>query len=157
MRNKAFGFLTLMCAGLWVLGCGSDSPCPAGEISCDGVCIPAIDPVLEGPQGIQENIFSGPGPVGSCTASSCHGTQNPQEMLELSSAAVSAENLIDVESEQVPGKGRVVPGDVSASYLYNKITGEGIAPDTQPMPFGGSALCDEKILAVEAWIAAGAP
>ena len=157
MGNNAFGFLALVCAGLFVLGCGSDNPCLAGEIPCDGVCIPQIDPVLEGAQGIQENIFSGPGPIGSCAASSCHGTQNPQETLELSSATVSAENLIDVESVQVPGKDRVVPGDVNASYLYNKVTGEGTAPGTQRMPFGGIPLCEEKIAAIEAWIAAGAP
>jgi len=149
----------LTCTGLLVIGCGSDgsgSSCPTGQIPCDGVCIPEIDPVLEGPQGIQENIFSGPGPLGSCTPSSCHGTVNPQEMLELSSAAVSAANLIDVDSEQAPGKNRVTPSDVQASYLYNKLTDQDIAPDTDPMPQVGFPLCDAKIAAIEAWIAAGA-
>ncbi len=149
MRHNAFGFLALFCAGIWVLGCGDSSACPMGEIPCDGVCIPEIEPVLA---DIQASVFDI-----SCTASSCHGTQNPQEMLELSSATVSAANLIEVESSQVPGRFRVVPGDVSASYLYDKIIGQNIAPGTQRMPFGGIPLCDEKIAAVEAWIAAEAP
>jgi len=134
-----------------VLGCGESSsgPCEAGEVPCDGVCIPEIEPILA---DIQASVFDI-----SCTASSCHGTANPQENLELSSAAVSDANLIDVESEQVPGKNRVTPSDVPASYLFNKITGEDIAPGTLRMPFGLIPLCDAKIAAVEEWIAAGAP
>jgi hypothetical protein len=151
MRNNAFGFLVLTCTGLLVFGCGdsNSSPCEAGEVPCDGVCIPEIEPVLA---DIQASVFDV-----SCTFSSCHGTVNTQEMLEMSSAEISAANLIDVESEQVPGKNRVTPSDVPASYLFNKITGEDIAPATLRMPNGLIPLCDEKIMAVEAWIAAGAP
>ena len=152
MYKNAFGFLVLACVGLWVVGCGSsggtDSPCPAGETPCDGVCIPEIEPVLA---DIQASVFDI-----SCTASSCHGGPNPQEMLDLSTAELSEASLIDQPSNQV-AKDRVTPGDVSASYLYDKLTGQNIAQDTDPMPQLGFPLCEAKILAVEAWIAVGAP
>jgi hypothetical protein len=76
--------------------------------------------------------------------------------LDLSSAAASRENLINVEANQVT-KPRVEPSVVENSYLVNKVLGEGIAPETQPMPFGGIPLCDAKIDAIIDWVAAGAP
>lgn len=166
MRKNAFVFLALVGSGLVVVGCGDgdSSPCPEGEILCDGecidacgvsevecdcVCIAEIQPVLS---DIQASVFDI-----SCTASSCHGSQNPQAGLELSTAEISAENLIDVESEQVPGKNRVTPSAVEDSYISNKLTGIDMAPGTQQMPFGFDPLCNAKIIAVEAWIADGAP
>jgi hypothetical protein len=159
MRINAFGFLVLAGTGLLVVGCGDDSGgggnvCPAGEVECDGVCIPEIDPVLEGAQGIQENIFSGPGPTGSCAASTCHDAENPEQGLDLSSAAASAMTSINVASKEV-AKNRVVPSDVDASYLFDKLIDRDIVDD--PMPQLGFPLCDAKITAVEEWIAAGAP
>jgi len=163
MYKNAFGFLVL-CVGLCVLGCGGDSSactegqflcddmcideCGVDEVECDCVCIPEIEPVLA---DIQVSVFDV-----SCTASSCHGGPNPREMLDLSTAELSEATLIDVPSNQV-AKDRVTPGDVSASYLYNKLTGQDIAQGTDPMPQLGFPLCEAKISAVETWIAAGAP
>ena len=152
MGNNAFGFLVLECTGLLVLGCGSDSgshSCLTGEVECDGVCIAEIEPTLA---DIWESVFDV-----SCTASACHGEPNPQAELNLSTAELSGSNLIDVLSIQVTTKARVAPGDVAASYLYDKLTDQNIALGTTPMPQIGFPLCDAKILAVEAWIAEGAP
>lgn len=135
-----------------MIGCGSDGGgCPDGQMSCDDVCIDAIEPTLAGANGIQERVFEG-----SCAFTNCHGAEGlPQAELELSSATVSADNLIDVQSTEVD-RLRVAPGDTGASYLVDKLLGQNLAPGTARMPNVGVALCDAKIQAVEAWIEAGA-
>lgn len=142
----------LVSVGLVMTGCGdSGSVCDAGQVECDGVCIAEIATTLDGENGIQASVFQG-----SCAFSNCHGAQGiPQAQLELSSAAVSADNLIDVDSTEV-GKLRVAPGDPAASYLLDKLLGRDLAPGTAQMPNLGQPLCEAKIQAVEAWIAAGA-
>jgi hypothetical protein len=135
-------------------GCGDDggsaNGCDSGQVECDDVCIPEIQPMLAGANGIQASVFQT-----SCTASACHDASSPQEQLELTSAAVSEANLVDVDSNQVD-KLRVAPGDPDASYLMDKLRGENLAPATAQMPNVGIPLCDAKIQAVEDWIAAGA-
>jgi hypothetical protein len=155
MRINAFGFLVLAGTGLLVLGCGDDSggagggsSCPTGQIPCDGVCIPEIERNIA---DIQASVFDI-----SCTASACHNDQFRAEMLTLTSAEVSLDNLIDVEAVQM-SKPRVEPNNVENSYIIDKLLGVDIAPGTEQMPFGGIPLCDAKIEAVTEWIAIGAP
>lgn len=135
-----------------MVGCGSSgSACPSGEVECDGVCIPQIESSLAGTHGIQASVFDI-----SCAFSGCHGAQGSLGGgLELSSAAISAANLIDVPSTEVNGL-RVAPGDTNASYLIDKLLGVNLAPDTVRMPNSSQVLCDAKIQAVEAWVADGA-
>lgn len=154
MKKFAFGLSLLVSMGSGMVGCGSSdgggNGCDAGEVPCDGVCIPEIAPTLEGAQGIQASVFDG-----SCTFSNCHGDTGTQQAgLELSSADVSEANLIDVDSTQVAGK-RVTPSDSAASYIMNKLLGENMAPNTLMMPVTGT-LCESKIDAVQEWIDAGA-
>lgn len=149
------GLSLLASLGLMMAACGDSgsggSACGAGEVQCDGVCIPEITPTLDGVNGIQASVFDG-----SCTFSTCHGSEGvPAADLELSSVTVSEMNLIDVDSIQVE-KVRVAPGDVAASYLVDKLLGQNLAPTTGRMPFGNMPLCDVKITAVEDWVAAGA-
>jgi hypothetical protein len=118
---------------------------------CSDQCIPEILPVLDGANGIQASVFDASG----CAASACHGGDIPQAELELSSAFVSAANLINVDSTQVD-KPRVAPGDPDASYLLDKLLGRNLAPGTLQQPPVGGPLCDPKIQAVEEWIAGGA-
>jgi len=134
-----------------MVGCG-DSGCSSGQVECDGVCIPAIGSTLAGTDGIQARVFDG-----SCAAfSGCHGTQGSLGGgLELSSAAISAADLINVDSTEVNGL-RVAPGDTSASYLIDKLLGQNLAPGTARMPNTTQVLCNAKIQAVEAWVADGA-
>jgi len=145
----------LLGMGVWMTACGdtggSGSGCDSGEVECDGVCIPEITPTLEGAQGIQASVFDG-----SCAFSGCHGSMGAaQAGLELSSASVSAANLIDVQSTEVVGKLRVAPGDTNGSYLVDKLLGINLA-GTARMPNAALPLCDVKITAVEDWVAAGA-
>jgi hypothetical protein len=64
-------------------------------------------------------------------------------------------SLVGVPSREAPDLVRVAPGDPDASYLLQKLTsatprdGERMPPD-QP-------LASNKIEAIRAWIAAGAP
>ncbi|HET6417222.1 MAG TPA: hypothetical protein VFG22_13080, partial [Polyangiales bacterium] len=116
MNKSLLGLSLLLGSGLWMVGCGDDGGCPGGQVSCDGVCIDAIEPTLAGVDGIQERVFEG-----SCAFSNCHGAEGlPQADLELSSATTSADNLIDVQSTEVDGL-RVAPGNTGASYLVDKL------------------------------------
>lgn len=158
MKNLCLGLSLLSGMGLAMVGCGSDSgsggtgPCASGEVECDGVCIPEIATTLDGVNGIQASVFDG-----SCAFTNCHGDMGlPGGGLVLSSVEESEMNLINVASTQITTLDRVEPGDVSTSYIVNKLLGEGIQEGTSRMPIAVDPLCDSKIDAVEAWIAAGA-
>ena len=73
---------------------------------------------------------------------------------DLSSAAASFANLVNVSSVQQPSLLRVAPGDADASYLVQKI--EGTAAVGSRMPLGGGALDAATIDAIRAWIDSGA-
>lgn len=155
MKKSALRLLGLLGLGLFAAACGSSSSsggdgCASGELSCDGVCIPAITATLGGAQGIQASVFDV-----SCAASTCHGDAM-QADLDLSSVAASEADLIDVDSSQVPSSLRVAPNSSADSYLMNKLLGQNMADETNQMPIGGT-LCSVKIDAVRAWIDAGAP
>lgn len=145
----------LVSVGVMMVGCGdsgSSTSCETGQVECDGVCIPEIQPTLDGTNGIQAGVFQ----VSCAISTACHGAGGGlQSGLVLSSASVSADNLIDVESTEVT-KLRVAPGDPAASYLLDKLLGIDLAPGTARMPNLGQPLCEAKIQAVEQWIAAGA-
>lgn len=118
---------------------------------CDGPYIDEIPPSLA---AIQERIFRP-----SCTTFAVYHTgAEPAQELDLSSIEPSAATLIDVQSVQVEGKLRVAPNDRAASYLINKITGDGIAPFTSRMPLTARVelLCEPKIDAIRQWIDEGA-
>ncbi len=155
MKKSSLGLSLLASMGLVMAACGESSGsggCESGEVECDGVCINEIARTLDGVNGIQASVFDG-----SCTFSSCHGSEGlPGGGLELSSVAMSEMNLIDVDSTQV-AKVRVAPGDVAASYLVDKLLGQNLAQGTQRMPFGTDSLCSAKVTAVQEWVAAGAP
>ena len=155
MKQFLLGLSVLFGMGWLIVGCGDSgsgsSGCSSGEVACDGECIPEIVPTLDGAQGVQAAVFGQ-----TCAFTNCHGSMGAaQAGLELSSVSVSDENLIDVDSTQVPTKLRVDPGDSSASYLMDKLLGMDIQ-GTQPMPIGGM-LCGPRLEAVRQWIDDGAP
>jgi hypothetical protein len=89
----------------------------------------------------------------SCTRSSCHGGGAPKAGLPLSAGASYA-GLVNATATNCTGRARVVPGDVSKSYLVNKLTGVGMCGGAK-MPEGGS-LTAAQIDLFRAWICAGA-
>lgn len=92
-----------------------------------------------------------------CASAQCHGASSPKAGLDLSSATVGYAELVDVASIAPTCAGRtfVVPSDVTASYLVNKLSGAGMCAGVR-MPKGGSAFSLAQIDIVRAWIGSGA-
>jgi len=151
MKNSLLGVSLLLCLGLAMTGCGDDGGCPEGQVSCDGVCIDAIDRTLT---SIQAEIFTP-----TCAFSSCHDSEFPASELDLSSVSASEQNLIGVPSVEIPTRLRVERGDARRSYLANKVTGDEMAPGTAQMPLNdqGLELCQPRLDAIIEWIDDGAP
>ena len=79
----------------------------------------------------------------------CHGFGGAQMAYQLLVNVPSTRDGCD------PGM-LVAPGDVSGSYLVNKLDGVGMCPDTMRMPFGGP-LPAAQIQTIVDWICSGAP
>ena len=91
---------------------------------------------------VQSQVFDG-----SCATSGCH---NGSVFPNLSSG--SAFNAIVNVSSSQSSKLLIAPGNVSASYLIDKIEGTGSG---SPMPIGGSLTTAQRDL-VKNWVSAGA-
>ncbi len=96
---------------------------------------------------IQTNTFTP-----SCAVSGCHAGASPAQGMDLS-AGNAFSNIVGVPSNQVPNLNRIEPFDANASYLVDKIEGNG---QGSRMPLGGSALPNEEIQAIRDWVDAGA-
>jgi hypothetical protein len=117
---------------------------------------------------IQANIIAP-----KCSAfSECHGHDQTQDDLDLSTAAGTF-NMAGSASELDPTRMLVVPGNVNASLLSALIgaikpseadppmvslpNAKATGKPVTTMPYQNPTMCCEKIDAVTAWIAAGAP
>ena len=107
--------------------------------------------------GIQPTLVSIQGNVFTPICASCHtgpsGGNLPAGM-DLSSAAASFANLVNVASLNEPSILRVAPGDAGNSYLVHKL--EGTATVGERMPQGGPFLDQTTVDAIRAWIDQGA-
>jgi len=111
-------------------------------------------PVIMGPtlDDIQAAVF---GPT--CSTAGCHtgGGADLPTIMNLTSAQASFDNLVNIESLEVPGIIRVMPGDPDNSYLIHKL--EGTAAVGDRMPFGSPDPLDPAVIAeIRQWIADGA-
>ncbi|MBL4632787.1 MAG: hypothetical protein JKY56_02885 [Kofleriaceae bacterium] len=102
-------------------------------------------------ENIQEYIFD-------VACVQCHNELNPSGGLDLSSAQVSYDNLVDVSAANaVAGENgwmRVKPGDAELSFLIRKLApglGEGA-----PMPLGNQQITPFYVDLMKNWIASGA-
>jgi len=107
----------------------------------------------------QAQVFSGCSGIGLMH---CHSSAPFDGNLDLTEGHAWA-SLVNQDATQSPGKKLVVPGDVNASFLMQKLTND-LATDGSegvPMPNGEAIMWQElppeKLAAVEAWIQAGAP
>jgi hypothetical protein len=132
MRPRGFA-LALLLAALGGAACGGEETAAP---------IPAHLSTIEG------EIFAR-----NCTLSSCHDAESPEEGMSLVAPTHAA--LVGVASSEAPDLVRVAPGDPEASYLLQKIT-SATPRDGERMP-PGQPLASNKIEAIRAWIAAGAP
>jgi hypothetical protein len=88
---------------------------------------------------------------------SCAGTpglcHNGQFEPNLSTPALTYENLVLRPSLEHRKQARVVPGDPAGSLLIDKLRNKGVISQ---MPLGAEPLPEDQIAAIEAWIQAGA-
>ncbi|MBI2388544.1 MAG: hypothetical protein HYV09_02910 [Deltaproteobacteria bacterium] len=120
--------------------CAAGSTCSAGACVCGTTVSFAKD---------VQPIFSA-----SCTGTGCHSGAVPRGSLSLE-AGKSYGELVNVASAACSGKLLVTPGDVSKSYLDNKLTGVGMCFGTQ-MPKAGAALPAAQLATIRSWICNGA-
>jgi hypothetical protein len=119
-----------------LVGCGSDSeePQDRGNLST-----------------IQREIFTP-----KCALSGCHGAPLAQPPgLDLSEGNARAA-LVNVDSTRVAGGTRVVPGEPSASVLFEAVSAHP-PPGVRRMPLNAQPLARADLDAISQWIAAGAP
>lgn len=148
--------------------------CPSPEENCAGACVDtssnashcgdcatACDP---GKVCVASECSCGPDasfatdiqPIftANCAKAGCHLGPAPQQGLNLSEGNAYA-NLVGVATTECNNRTRVVAGDVSQSYIYNKITGVDLCTGSR-MPKGQDPLPAEDIDAIRRWICNGA-
>lgn len=89
-----------------------------------------------------------------CAGAGCHQGASAAQGLNLEGNPHP--KLVNVASTMVPGRKLVVPGDVAASFLLEKMEKEAPAAGTRMPPAPPFATAAE-LEQVKAWISAGAP
>ncbi|MDH3589950.1 MAG: Ig-like domain-containing protein, partial [Gammaproteobacteria bacterium] len=147
--------LTLTATGATAIA-GSDGQILDGDgdgtAGGDYVATFAVSSVLPTLESIQDNVFTP-----TCATTQCHtGPAGPglPAGLDLSGAAASFANVVDVASIEVPSLLRVAPGDADDSYLIQKL--KGMAAVGAQMPLGGDPLPWPTIDVIRDWINNGA-
>lgn len=132
-------------------GVGCKPDCRAVETTCETLPQPTHC-------SIQELVW-----VRNCsfTRTGCH-TGEAREAAGLNLERGAWRELVCAPAMTEDGRGRmrVQPGDVGASYLWTRLSGDGLGGcdfrcNLMPWPNGG--LCHEKYGAIREWILAGAP
>ncbi|HUR35790.1 MAG TPA: hypothetical protein VM032_18425 [Vicinamibacterales bacterium] len=116
---------------------------------------PNLEPTFA---SIQRDIFETTDVAGRVSCVTCHTNQGrtPAGGMNLVHD-LAYDQLVNVNSTQVPSLKRVNPGNPDASYMAHKIEGRpGIVG--RRMPFNGPPyLSDGQILIMRRWIELGAP
>ena len=89
----------------------------------------------------------------NCVFSGCHQTGSNEGGLTLDTDVYA--HLVNAPSVDAPGKIRVVPGDLGASYLYEKVTQDQPTFGDRMPP--GSPLNGADLELIQSWILDGAP
>lgn len=125
-----------------VLGFWLATACSGGSTASSS---PTIEPKLT---VIEQKVFQV-----SCTFSSCHGTDTPQQGLSLAGSTYDV--LVNQPSVEVPARMRVAPSDPNGSYLLEKISSDHPTSGAR-MPYASSPLPESEITGVRQWIEQGA-
>lgn len=93
----------------------------------------------------------------SCALSGCHAGTSPAQGQNLSSGQTFS-NVVGVASAELPSMNRVTAGAPDNSYLVHKIQGThlDVGGSGARMPFGRTALPQDAIDVIRAWIQDGA-
>ena len=125
---------------LVVTSCGGD-----GVVPMIGGPPPNNAPTLT---SLQTAVFSP-----NCGVPGCHAAPSPEQGMDLTTSHTLA-STVGVDSTELSGFKRVVPGNAADSYLYMKLAGDPRIGGER-MPFGGM-LTAAEIDGVKQWIDAGA-
>lgn len=109
-------------------------------------CGPPAPPKLT---EVQTQVFTA-----SCVFSSCHSALSQAGGLSLAPGTAYG-SLVNVAATGPTGRTRVVPGDLSGSYLIDKLTLTAPAVGGR-MPLGGDPVDAAQLKVVKDWISAGA-
>lgn len=135
-------FAAALGAALVLFACSDLDVNPLPTVGSD-----ANDPVIANPSFAADiqPIFTG-----RCAIPGCHVTPTEANLgLVLTDPATSRANLVNVDSVEIPGILRVVPGDAANSYLMLKL-------DAFEMPKEGPALSQGTRDTIRNWIDQGA-
>lgn len=93
----------------------------------------------------------------NCALSGCHAGSSPAQGMNLS-AGQAYGNIVNVPSNE-SSLFRIKPSEPDLSYLIHKIQGTqgSVGGSGSQMPLGGTALSQETIDMLRAWVAKGAP
>lgn len=142
--------LRARCAALlWICAGLLATPAAFAQAAgCDDLAALAVTPRVDYHTQIQ--------PIWEIRCSNCHVNFGSAPSAELSlNAEDSWIELVDIPSVQVAGRTRVLPGQVAASYLFEKINCEQPAAGTR-MPRGRIAIPLSEQALIRDWIQQGA-
>jgi hypothetical protein len=125
-----------------LLGCGVDT---AEDVACTAPAQPDL-------RWLSDNVFAP-----SCGGAACHGDAPSARgglTLDAPPGRIHGELLAAAVEDAAQGSPRIAPGSCENSYLYRKLTGEGIGGTTRMPP--DVPLCQAHIDAICAWIESGA-
>jgi hypothetical protein len=135
---------------LWI-GLGALAALLSGAAGCGSGRTIGGAPAEGGPVTLAGDVQ--PILTANCGFAGCHGGGSPEQGMDLSEGRAYA-SIVNVASNEVPDRMRVVPGDSANSYLYQKITLDEPAVGSR-MPLIGS-LSTENIELIRRWIDGGA-
>ncbi|SDD95045.1 hypothetical protein [Aquimonas voraii] len=138
-----------LAAFMWICaGLAASSAAFAQATGCDDLAALAVTPRVDYHTQIQ--------PIWEIRCSNCHVNFGSAPAAELSlNAEDSWIELVDIPSVQAAGRTRVLPGQVAASYLFEKINCEQPAVGTR-MPRGRIAIPLSEQALIRDWIQQGA-
>ncbi len=125
----------------------------AALAGCGGETTSDFEPVV--PEARFASIYAEVLSPSCASFASCHSSVGKAGGCDLSPMKAYGA-LVGTESVQAPGKTLVVAGDPDASFLVAKLRGHLEEGEGDRMPLGNPPLSEAQILAIEAWIAAGA-
>lgn len=125
----------------------------AGLIGCGGEQMAgSVEPNID---DIQQHILTP-----ACATSGCHDSQDRAGDLDLSTAQVSYDSMVNVRSKipvaRAQGWVMVKPGDPDRSFLVRKLEGPGVG-EGDPMPSSAQELHPYYVDVIRQWIEMGAP
>lgn len=116
-------------------------------LACDDTTFPAPP----GGEVVSGNSYADVQQVFASKCLGCHSAAAKLGSLDLETDACAA--IVDVESANYPGNTLVVPGNSSASVLWNKCDDSGIYGSVMPQ---GGRMPQANIDTIQAWIDGGA-